>query len=140
MTKFAKVVNDIVVDVLDDPTTQVHPSLQGDYIKVPDGTKPGFIKNGRKYEAPVEPEVEAPTAAQASTHLTKLDFLRRFSRAERIALRAEIEADPVVGDFMMMLDLASSVDLADGDVIEGIAYLEDNGLLEAGRKDAILAA
>jgi hypothetical protein len=140
MTKYAKIRSDVVVDVLDELATQVHPSLHGDYTAVPDGTEVGFVKDGRKWVAPtpVEPE---PVAAPAPVPvLTKLAFLRRFTRAERIALREAAKTDPMVTDFMLLLDLATDVELTDADLIEGVTDLEAKGLLNAGRKDAILTA
>jgi hypothetical protein len=138
MTKYAKIVNDVVVDVLDDLATQVHPSLHGDYTTVPDGTEIGFVKNGEQYEAPVVEEVAIKEAPLSAPSISKLDFLRRFTRAERITLRGAVTTDPFVADFMHLLDLASVVELTDAELIEALAYLEEKSLLAAGRKDEIL--
>jgi DNA-binding MarR family transcriptional regulator len=69
--------------------------------------------------------------------ISRLNFLRRFTRAERIALRAAETTDPVVSDFLLMLTLAEDVDLTSPDVTEGLVYLEANGFVTAERGDAI---
>jgi DNA-binding MarR family transcriptional regulator len=69
--------------------------------------------------------------------VSRLDFLRRFTRAERIALRAAETTDPVVADFLLMLTLAEDVDLTSPDVTDGLAYLEANGFVTSVRGVAI---
>lgn len=69
--------------------------------------------------------------------LTPLAFLRRFTAAERIAIRAS--TDPVVSDFLQLLYLAQEVRLDDPDTLAGVDYLEAIGLLAAGRAAAVLA-
>lgn len=81
-------------------------------------------------------ELAERRAARAAVPLTPLEFARRLSAAERIAIRASI--DPVVVDFLWMLDRAREVRLDDPDTIAGVGYLEAAGLLGAGRAAAIL--
>lgn len=137
MSKYAKVVNDVIVDALDDLATQVHPSLHDTYISVPDATQVGFVKDGKKWVAPVPVAADAP--APVVTVLEKAAFLRRFTRAERIALREAAGLDPIIGDFSAMLDLSAAVDLADPETVEALAQLVALGALTADRKAAILA-
>ena len=137
MSKFAKVVNDTVIEVLDTLEGHIHPALHGDYVQVPDAVEPGFVKTGRKFEAAAPVVAAAPPPPEPVTVVSRLDFLRRFTRAERIALRAAETTDPVVADFLLMLTLAEDVDLTSADVTEGLAYLEANGFLTAERGAAI---
>lgn len=74
---------------------------------------------------------------EPSTQLTKLAFQRRFTLAERIAVRGS--NDPIVVDYRELSTLAEGIDLSDADVIAGINYLELIGLLNAGRAAEILA-
>ena len=133
MSKFAKVVNDTVIEVLDTLEGRIHPALHGEYVQVPDAVEPGFVKTGRKFEAPAPVAAVAPPPPAPVTVISRLDFLRRFTRAERIALRAAEATDPVVADFLLMLTLAEDVDLTSPDVTEGLAYLEANGFVTAER-------
>lgn len=69
--------------------------------------------------------------------LSQLEFLRRLTVSERVAIRAS--ADPVVIDFLHLLSLAQDVRLNDPDTIAGVNYLEQAGLLAEGRGWVILA-
>jgi len=140
MTKYAKIVNDTVVEVLDALESRIHPSLHGDYVSVPDTVEPGMVKKGNKFEAP-EPVLLVKLEDQPvtpNTRMTRLDFFRRFTRVERIALREAELKYPIIGDFMLMLNLADEVDLLVEDVIDGLFYLEGQKLLEKGRREKIL--
>ncbi len=84
----------------------------------------------------------APVIAQ--THTTDaLGFYRRFTSQERIAIRALAKTDPLVEDFMALLDLAvakgGNIDLLDTDTINGVNYIQTAVPLAAGRSSALLA-
>ncbi|MBP8282825.1 MAG: hypothetical protein KAX46_02760 [Chromatiaceae bacterium] len=70
------------------------------------------------------------------TPLTQLAFLRRFTAAERIAIRASTDA--VVQDFLHLLGLAQDVRVDDADTVAGVNYLEQEALLATGRAAVIL--
>jgi hypothetical protein len=55
--------------------------------------------------------------------LSPLEFLQRFTAVERIKIRALAKADPVVEDYMHLLDLATTVNLDDADTVNGLNYL-----------------
>lgn len=78
--------------------------------------------------------VKAPRPIQP---ITKLQFLRRFTAEERIAIRAS--TDPVIVDFMALLDLAEDVRVDDPDTTAAVAYLTALGLLATDRDAEILA-
>jgi len=90
---------------------------------------------GWRYQSGVftPPEPVAAPPAQ----LTQLAFLRRFTAPERIAIRGS--ADPVVIDFLHLLSLAREIRLDDPDTLAGVGYLEQAGLVVAGRAAEILA-
>lgn len=81
-------------------------------------------------------EFPPPPAPPREMQLTKLQFLRLFTTAERIAIRAS--SDPVIVDFLQLLDLAQDVRLDDPDTVQGVHYLESEGLIAAGRAAEIL--
>ena len=89
------------------------------------------VPSGHRLERIVPPESQPLPQL-----LTQLEFLRRFTSAERIAAKAS--RDPVVEDFIYLLTLADNVRLDDEDTIAGVRYLESIGLLGAGRSEAIL--
>jgi len=78
--------------------------------------------------------------------ITKLEFRRRFTLTERIALdaaptNAALDATLRATLFTMTkdLELAESINLDDPDVVAGLALIESAGLIAAGRAAAISA-
>ncbi len=70
--------------------------------------------------------------------MTKLEFLRRFTAEERIAIRTVAKSNPVLEDYMAMIDLAQDIDTSDIDTQTGVRMLEASGLLATGRADEVL--
>ena len=85
---------------------------------------------------PVTPEPPPPPPVD---ELNKVDFLRLFTQAERIAIRQAAAVNPLIADYQDMLDAASMVRLSDPDMQRGVPLLELGGLLGAGRAAQILA-
>lgn len=71
--------------------------------------------------------------------ITKLDYLRRFTGEERVMLRAAAKANPVLEDYMLLMELAEDINLDDPDTINAVLMLEQGGLIAAGRAAEILA-
>jgi hypothetical protein len=70
--------------------------------------------------------------------MTRLEFLRRFTGAERVTLRTVAKQNPALEDYMALLDAAQDVNTGDPDTIAGVQFLEAAGLLAAGRAGEIL--
>lgn len=69
---------------------------------------------------------------------TKLAYLRRFSQAERIAIRDAATRIAELADYLELLALAEEVKSDDPDIIAALTMLEGAGLLAAGRAQEIL--
>lgn len=67
-----------------------------------------------------------------------LDFLRRFTAQERIAARQAAKTDPILEDFWGLLDRATIVRNDDPDVLLGLGYLVQQGLLTAERMKEVM--
>jgi hypothetical protein len=79
------------------------------------------------------------TITEQREGLEQIEFLRLFLAAERIAIRKS--TDPIVQDFMDLLDKAKVIRLDHPDTISGVLYLESVGLLNRlGRAQEILNA
>ena len=85
---------------------------------------------------PFTPEPPPPPPVD---ELHKVDFLRLFTQAERIAIRQAAKVNPVVEDYQAMLDAATIIRLSDADIQEGVPELEDAGLIGPGRAAQILS-
>lgn len=75
-----------------------------------------------------------------SRPLTRLEFMRLFTLAERGAIRAAGETDAVIADFLGLLDMAQEVVLSDSLITDGLAYLVQQSLVSQARADEILGA
>lgn len=71
--------------------------------------------------------------------LTKLQFLRRMTPAERIAAREAAKTDPVLDDAQRLLDLAQDVRVDDPDTILFVNYMAQQGIIAPERVADILA-
>lgn len=69
-------------------------------------------------------------------HITRLNFLNRFTIEERITIRAS--TNPVVFDIMNLLEAAQFVDVNDHSTIQGVNYLASVQLLTQNRVQEIL--
>jgi hypothetical protein len=86
---------------------------------------------------PFTPEPPPPPPPVDELH--KVDFLRLFTQAERIAIRQAAKVNPIVEDYQAMLDAATVIRLSDADIQEGIPDLEDAMLIGPGRAAQILS-
>jgi hypothetical protein len=86
---------------------------------------------------PFTPEPPPPPPVD---EIYKVDFMRLFTQAERIAIRQAAKVNEVVEDYQAILDASpEKVRLSDADIQEGIPELEDAGLLAPGRAAQILS-
>ena len=72
-------------------------------------------------------------------NVTKLEYLRRFTQDERIAIRTTAASSPVLDDYLKMLELAQDINLDDPDTVAAVQMLEAVGLVGTGRTAEILA-
>ncbi len=82
---------------------------------------------------PVDAEVDA------TRWLRKAILLQRIPLAKRSAIRAARGTDPIVDDFLYLLEQSDRVDLDNENVAAGFGYLVSQGLLTQEEADAALA-
>ncbi len=85
-----------------------------------------------------EPDPVEPALPTQAYEWPRLDFLRRFTMAERIAIRAARVTDPILNDFFSLLESADNVRSANADTQAGMGYLVQQGHITATRRDEIL--
>ena len=81
---------------------------------------------------------ETPADEPVSRTLTKLEYLRRFTVEERVAIRAASEQNPVLADYLQLMELAQEINTGDPDTIAAVTMLEQVGLLAEGRAQEVL--
>lgn len=84
------------------------------------------------------PDIDITDVVPTAMIWTKLEYLRRFTQAERIAIRTTTKTVPMLEDYMALLELASEVRSDDPDVIAALNMLEAGGLIGTGRAQEIL--
>ncbi len=70
--------------------------------------------------------------------LTHVQFLRRFTDAERVKINQLRVSDVKIDDYFHLLELAKFINVEDSTVIEGVNMLETSGLIASGRAREIL--
>lgn len=97
MTNFARVINDVAVDVSTDPTNQFHPDIAAQFESVPDEVQHGWVRTDGEWEAPApvpvpEPEPE-PEPAPEQTQFEKDQSRYQKRAAVKDELFAYMAAD-----------------------------------------------
>jgi len=92
------------------------------------GFGPGDLYDGTNFSKAPYVRVIVP--------VTRLEFLRRFTPEQRIAIRAS--TDPIIIDGRELLDMASDVSADDPDTIMYVRYLQQQGFISAEDADRIL--
>ena len=82
--------------------------------------------------------LQAPVPEIVPRTMTKLEYLRRFTVDERVAIRAAAAANPVLADYLQLMELATEIDTGDPDTIAVVTTLEQAGLIAVGRAQEIL--
>ena len=83
-------------------------------------------------------QVEQPTAPSGPRTMTKLEYLRRFTVEERVAIRAAAEQNVVLADYLQLMELAQDINTGDPDTVAAVTMLEQEGLIAAGRANEVL--
>lgn len=93
--------------------------------------------NYSEYELVEAPEVVFSTEPSMKLQLTRYEFRSQFTTAEKIAMYDS--TDTIIKIFLDDIQAAEYIDVTDQATIDGVAYLEAQGLIAAGRATDILA-
>ena len=135
MTNFARIINDVAVDVSSTPAEQFHPSIAEQFEPVPDEVQAGWVRNeDGEWEAP------APSPSEA-TKVSPVEFKLLFTSAERVAIKAARATDQVIDDFYDIVEdpRLTIVDLGLRSTHDALSYMVAQGLLTDERRSEILA-
>lgn len=126
MRRWALVSGGSVVSVVEQDTA---PAIEGRWVECL-GAGPGWLYDGSAFAAP---------AVTQPRSITSYALKMRMTQAERVATRARAAADPVIYDFMDLLNSAPSVNLDLAPLIAGLNALVAVGILAPNRPDEIRA-
>lgn len=88
----------------------------------------------------IKATIEQPVPAR---EISGVSYLRRFTQAERIAIRSAAAGSAVLDDYLKLLDITIAqggvVNLDDPDTIAAVNMLESVGLIATGRAAEVLA-
>lgn len=142
--KKAWIENDRIRDIAPgNPEELYHPDIAAFYdTEVPDDAAngDGWV-NGQLVKpeppAPVEPPAPEPTYAKVSP----VEFMLLLTSPERVAIKAARATDPIVDDFLDIVEdpRLSFVDLGLKSTQDALSYFVAIGILTAERKAEILA-
>lgn len=99
---FARIIDNVAIDVSANPTESFHPDVAAEFVNVPDIVEYGWrLINGEW----VAPEVViVPEVAIEPKEVDLITFKLLFTSAERVAAKALRASDPAIDDFWSILD------------------------------------
>lgn len=83
---------------------------------------------------------EIITGIRPARPMSKLDFLRRLTFAERVAIEAAADTDPEVRVVKQAFMVAENIKTDDPETVMGVDLYISKGLIDPGRKADILSA
>ena len=103
MTNFARIINNVAVDVSSNPVEQFHPDIAAQFVAVPDTVQAGWRKGADgKWSAPATPE-PAP-AVVTYPKVGPIHFQMLFTPEEAITADTLKATDKVLASFWKLID------------------------------------
>lgn len=140
--KYARIVNYIAADVRNDPPEGCFTSnIVAEFVAVPDEVENGWSNESGTWKAPAAPDaVEPGPASVAPPTVSPIEFMLLFTAPERVAVKAARETDPIVDDFMGIVEdpRLTGVNLALESTQNALAYLVAQNFITEDRKVEIL--
>lgn len=136
---YARVINNIAVDVSTDPINSFHPDIAREFEQVPDNVKQGWVRIDGVWSAPAPTPQPEPTPAYPK--VSPVQFKMLFTSPERVAIKGARAADPVVDDLWDLVEdpRMTEVDFGLKSVRDSVGYLATAGLIEPERVAEIIS-
>ena len=138
MSNYARIINNVAVDVSSNPAEQFHPEIAKDFVPVPDQVESGWSVSAGKWSPPAPVEPTAP--ATVYPKVGPIAFQLLFKVDELVAIDAAKETNPAIRIFWKMLDdpRTDFVDRNLESIQTMLRNLEADGLIGPGRAEEIL--
>ena len=141
MSNFARIINNVAVDVSTNPQEQFQPDIAAEFEPVPDDVQAGWARNeAGEWEAPA-PTPEPTPAPTEYPKVSPVEFKLLFTAQERVAIKAARASDPVIDDFLSIIEdpRLTHVNLGLQSTQDALGYLETKGVITDARRGQILA-
>lgn len=104
MSNYARIINNIAVDVTDDPASRFHPAVASEFESVPSEVEQGWIlaDDGTWSAPPPPPAPEEPEPQRPKVGPTEFKLL--WSIQERLKLKELRPNDPIIDDFFEIIE------------------------------------
>ncbi|MDN3562119.1 hypothetical protein [Vreelandella neptunia] len=135
MSNYARIKNNVAVDVSAAPASQFHPTIAAEFEAVPDEVQRGWQRaEDGIWSAPPEVVPEAPEPERP--RVGPVEFKLLFTSPERLKLKELRSTDPAINDFFEIIEdpRLQYVDLALASTQQGVEH-SLNLLVEAGIVD-----
>lgn len=141
MSNYARIINNVAVDVCTDPATHFHPDIARQFEQVPDNVKQGWVRIDGVWSAPTPAPQPEPEPEQVYPKVTPVQFKLLFTSPERVAIKAARATDPVVDDLWDLVEdpRMEYVDFGLKSVRDSIEYLATAGLIAPERVAEIIS-
>ena len=145
--KYARIVENMALDAMTtDPFTLFTPEVAAQFVTVPDEVENFWtLDNGAWSPPPPAPEPvpqpEPEPTPPPPPILGPLEFKLLFTAQERIAVAEARKTDAIIEDFFSIIDdpRLKEVNMGLPSTIQGVDYLISKGLVDAARREDILA-
>lgn len=139
MANYARIINGVAVDVSTTPNESFHPTVAAEFTKVPDKVATQWRLTGTTWSAPVELVISPP--ATVISFVSRLDFKRLFTSAERVTIAEVRKTDAAIEDFFSIAEDvdSSGVDLTLPSTQAALQHLVAVQILTDERRLQILA-
>lgn len=140
--KYARVVNDVAVDVRDtNPDGAYTAEIAAQFIQVPDSVRNGHRLIDGTWTA-LSTEINEVIVPARAAIVKPIEFKLLFTSAERIAIKNARATDEVIDDWYTILDdpKLDRVDLGYNGTIMAVDHLVSVGIINGDRKEQILNA
>lgn len=103
MSKFARLINNVAIDVVDgDPTDYFHPDIAAQFEAVPSNIEAGWVLSNDVWEAGESSVAVDPEIIYSKVGAIKFKLL--FTSPERIKAKELRASDAIIDDFWSILD------------------------------------
>lgn len=139
MANYARIIEGVAVDVSATPIKNYHPDVAAQFVSVPDRVQLQWRVKDGVWSAPAEPVITVAPVATV-TIVSRLNFKRLFTAAERIAIAEARKTDLLIEDFFSIAEDPDSTgtDLSLASTREALQHLVDVQILTTVRRDAVL--